>query len=100
MTDKNDEKIFNIYTKLKLEVNKYDEFKQSDVVRIVIKCMKLVNKIKDMTGQQKKESVIKIVKLLIKEYGKGNFDGYDFNLIHYIIEDLYDEGILKRGCCW
>lgn len=93
-----DKKVFDIYDQLKLEILKYDDFKPSDILRVLIMGMRLFKPLKGMRGVDKKQRLINLMKLLIREYGGDNFDGFDLHLLYYMIDDLYDNGLLKSNC--
>lgn len=100
MTDKTDAKVFEVYQKMKLEVHKYEDFAPRDIPRLTILGMKLLQKLKGLSGPTKKEKLVSMIKLLIRESGHDSFEPYDSDLLHYLIDDLYEGGILvKRWCC-
>lgn len=94
-----DKKIHKIYTSLVLDIHKYEKFDPTDIARVVILGMKMIDTVSGMKGHERKERLISIVKLLIREYGEDNFRGYDTNLIFYLIDDLHAGGILTPKTC-
>lgn len=89
---------FKVYTKLQLKCGKYETFTPDNLTDITICGMKAMKAFK-LPGQKKKEKLIQLIKLLVKEHYNINWQGYDLDVLHSIIDSLYDGGLVKGGCC-
>lgn len=95
------DKEYKLYTTLELHIGKMPEFTPYTFTSVIILGMKLIRGFKELTGVQKKEKLINILKLLIKEHGeKEEWINYEYDLINHSIDALYKGGILKKGCCF
>lgn len=93
------DKTFKIYTTLQLKVGKMDGFTPEKITEVVILGMKQMKKFKGLTGVQKKEKLIQMIKLLVKEHGDiSEWLDFDTESLHSMIDSLYEGGIL-RSCC-
>jgi hypothetical protein len=97
--EKHINKTYDLYNKLQLEVLKKDAFEPVDIINILTLGIKGLEKFKHLNGQQKKEELLKIIKLLIKEHAYDSFDTFDIKLIDTMINDLC-KNIKKKGCCF
>lgn len=93
------DKSFKIYTTLQLKIGKMDAFTPNKMTEVIICGMRAFKSFKGLTGVQKKENLIKMIKLLIKEHG-APVDWMDYNTdeLYDMIDSLHEAGILK-SCC-
>jgi hypothetical protein len=103
MTDKKEaqdlDMTYKVYTKLQLQVTKMSQFTPHQIPELVISGMRQLKPFKGLTGVQKREKLISLIQLLIKEHDTLNeFEGYDIEILYSMINSLYSAGILKRCC--
>lgn len=96
------DKTYKVYTTLQLKVGKMEQFTPKNLTEIVIVGMRQMQTFKkELRGVQRKEKLISVVKLLIKENGNpADWSDYNPDDLHQMIDSLYEGGILRKGCCF
>jgi hypothetical protein len=95
---KSDEKIFKVLQMLKLDVLKNAMLTHDNIASIAIKAMRECSKMKELTGSDKKETVVNLLMLLIKEHSELDLTCIELD---NMIQTLYDVGVVaKKKCCF
>lgn len=93
--------LYKVYTTLEILISKKDNFTPKNVTEVLITGMKMLAPIKDLSGVQKKEKLISLVKLLIKENANlSDWMTFDLDMLGNMIDQLYTSGIGHRKKCF
>lgn len=97
---KKDEHVLKILNHMKLQATKEETITFENLSSIIIKTMRLVENIKNIVGSEKKNTVVDIVILLIKQYGDENLH-VEVGTLENMTESLFNTGVfnLKKKCC-
>jgi hypothetical protein len=92
---KNDKQLIQILDILKLEVNKLPVLTSDNIASIIIRAMRLVEKIK-ITGDMKRSTVCNLMILLIKDYSTMDVNVSE---MEQQIQALFDAKVLIKKSC-